>query len=321
MKITIISLDKWGYNNFIAEELIKKGHEVTHIDFFKFKYEYPNFLAKIGNFFLKTLFNYNLKREHLNKKLSTLLESKDKQDAILIIKGDNLSVKTLKKIKKKTDTLIAFLNDSTSRYPRMKKVYPYFDKVYSFDPDDVRNFNLSLITNYIYFDYKTVKNDNIEYDVFNIGTLGKRVNIIPNLAEYFKKNNLNFKLIAYSKEHNPILDNTLIEQTTKMLDLDRVFTFVLKSKVLLDIQRPKQKGLSFRVFEALGLNKKIITTNQDIVNYDFYNPNNIFVIKDINEIKIPITFFNSPYQKVNSEIVKSYHISSWVNTVFNLENK
>ena len=123
MKITIISLDNWGYNQFIADELNKRGISVTHINFFDFKYKYPTFFHKALNFFTKTLFNYNLKREHLNKILLDLIASKEKQDVILIIKGDNLSTSTIKKIKTNTHHLVAFLNDSMSRYPRMKKVH------------------------------------------------------------------------------------------------------------------------------------------------------------------------------------------------------
>jgi hypothetical protein len=48
--------------------------------------------------------------------------------------------------------------------------------------------------------------------------------------------------------------------------------------------------LIFRVFEALGYKKKLITNNQDITSYDFYNENNIFVITNEN-YQIPLDFF------------------------------
>ena len=61
---------------------------------------------------------------------------------------------------------------------------------------------------------------------------------------------------------------------------------ILKSKIIVEIQRNDQIGLSFRIFEALGYRKKLVTTNTDVVNYDFYNPQNILVI-DENNIEIP----------------------------------
>ncbi len=319
MKVTIISLDKWGYNEFIAKELKHRGVQVKHIDFYKLKYSYPTFFHKALNFVTKTLFNYNLKREHLNNVLKNAINKNEEQDAVLIIKGDDLSIKTIKSIKKNTKTLITFLNDSMARYPRMKRVYPYFDKIYSFDPDDVAKHNFNLITNYIYFDYKSIAKTTPDFGVFNISSLDKRTKTMPQFAKYFKAHNIDYKLIAFSSTHHEELEHLNIEQTTKTYTLDDVFNLVKNSTYLLDLQRPKQKGLSFRIFEGLALEKKIITTNKDIVNYDFYNPNNIAVV-DSDEIQIPETFFSTPYQKIDDEIVNKYHISQWVNTVFNLEN-
>ncbi|GAA4278513.1 hypothetical protein [Aquimarina mytili] len=319
MNITIISLDKWGYNKYIAKELQNRGIKARHLDFYKLKYRYPSFLHKLLNFFTKNLFNYNFKRQHLNKVLLRLLSNQEKQDIILIIKGDDLSLSTIKKIRKNTDQLITFFNDSLDRYPRMKKIYPYFDKVYSFDSKDVAEYNFSFITNYIYFDIKTFDNENVEYNIFNIGSLDKRSKVLPQFVAYFKEHNIDYKLIAYDKGDNEELIETYdIEITKKTYPLKTIFSdFVSKSNILLDLQRPKQKGLSFRIFEAIGLQKKIITTNKDIANYDFYNPNNIAIV-DSDNINIPETFFTTPYEEVKPEIVNKYHISSWVNEVFDL---
>lgn len=317
MKITIISLDKWGYNQFIADELEKRNIDVRHIDYDKFKYEYPSVLHKVANFFTKTLFNYNFKREHLNKKLLELISHEEQQDAILIVKGDDLSIQTIKKIKSKTKKLIAFLNDSMSRYPRMKKIHSHFDKVYSFERDDAEMYNFQFITNYIYFDYKSIKPIATDFGVFNISSLDKRSKTMPNFASYFKEHHIDYKLIAFSGTHTEDLEKLHIEQTTKTYNLDAVFKLVLKSEILLDLQRPRQQGLSFRVLEALALNKKLISTNKGLKKYDFYNPNNIAIV-DYNDIHIDPAFFETPYQMLDENIVQKYHISSWVDTVFEL---
>jgi len=317
LNITIISLDKWGYNEFIAKEISKRGISVKHIDFYKLKYQYPTFLHKVLNFFTKTLFNYNFKREHLNNILLQQIKKQEKQDITLIIKGDNLSIATIKKIKQNTNHLVTFLNDSMARYPRMKKVYPYFDKVYSFDPDDVVKNGFNFISNYIYFDIEKNTTSDIEHTVFNISSLDKRSKTMPNFAVYFKQKNIDYKLIAFSKDKNQELENLNIECTTNTYSLEETLELVRKSDILLDLQRPNQKGLSFRVLEGIGLNKKIITTNTDVKNYDFYNQNNI-VIVDSNNIQIPDSFFKTPYKTLDPETVRKYHISSWVNEVFNL---
>lgn len=61
----------------------------------------------------------------------------------------------------------------------------------------------------------------------------------------------------------------------------------------------------------IGMNKKLITTNASIVNYDFYNKKNILIINRENP-QIDISFFSTPYEKINPEIYKKYSLSSWI---------
>ena len=108
MKITVLSLDNWGFNKHIVSCLKEKNIEVTHIDFDKFKYVYPSFLHKIGNFLLKLFLGYNIKTNHLHKEITKQLQEVGPQDKILIIKADYLLPKTIKAIKSFTPEFIAF---------------------------------------------------------------------------------------------------------------------------------------------------------------------------------------------------------------------
>ena len=77
------------------------------------------------------------------------------------------------------------------------------------------------------------------------------------------------------------------------------------SSVLLDIAQPKQEGLSFRIFEAMKLEKKIITTNKALQPMIFMIPNNIFVWK--NEDNIPSEdFFIKPFTPIPPFIAKRF---------------
>jgi hypothetical protein len=86
--------------------------------------------------------------------------------------------------------------------------------------------------------------------------------------------------------------------------------------VLLDIHRSKQDGLSFRVFESLGKEKKIITTNTAVKNYDFYIPNNILII-DINNLILTKEFFQTKYEPLSKTILEKYYIENWVDEFLN----
>ena len=103
---------------------------------------------------------------------------------------------------------------------------------------------------------------------------------------------------------------------TKRMSNDEVIENIKKAKIIVDIHKyGVQDGLTFRVFEALGFRKKIITTNQDIKSYDFYNPNNIYVIEDMNNISLPESFLNTEYEEIPTEIYNKYTLKSWVDTI------
>ena len=107
--------------------------------------------------------------------------------------------------------------------------------------------------------------------------------------------------------------------TRKRINHENLPEFYKRTKVILDLMRENQYGLSFRVFEAMALEKKIITDNEKIKNYDFYNPNNILVLnKDFSNITKE--FFETPYQSLPEGIYKKYTLEKWVERVFNLEN-
>jgi len=320
MKITIISLDNWGYNEYIVAELKTfKQVEVNHINFDKLRYKYPSIIHKIFNFFLKNIFNSSLKRKHLNRIILSKVKSLGYQNKILVIKSEFLSIKTIKELKENTSELIAFYNDNIQRCPRIKKVHPYFDINYSFEKKDALKYNFNYITNYIYHKHLQKKPDlstKIKFELFNISSLGKRNTILEKVALALDKIHANYKIIIVGKKkYTP--KGGIIYQSEK-IDIEGVNDYISKSRTLLDVHRKGQSGLTFRVMDSLAFQKKLITTNQDIINYDFYNPNNILVI-DPNDVEIPKMFFETNYESIPQNIYDKYTIGNWVKTVFQLD--
>ncbi|HAB26352.1 MAG TPA: hypothetical protein DCE27_00175, partial [Xanthomarina gelatinilytica] len=113
--------------------------------------------------------------------------------------------------------------------------------------------------------------------------------------------------------------SSLVTFIQEYIPLTKVKEYLLEADVLLDIQKENQYGLSFRVFESLGYKKKLITTNADIVNYDFYNPNNIAVV-DVHNIQIPDAFFKTPYEEIPKDVLYKYTLAGWIENVFNLKS-
>ena len=69
-----------------------------------------------------------------------------------------------------------------------------------------------------------------------------------------------------------------------------------------------------RDYESIYNEVKLITTNTNIVNFDFYNKNNIFIlgIDDLNKLK---EFVASSYEHLPKELLNKYLIDSQVNEI------
>ncbi len=74
--------------------------------------------------------------------------------------------------------------------------------------------------------------------------------------------------------------------------------------------------MTIRTIEALACGNKIITTNETIKEYDFYNPNNIWII-DRKSPYIDPEFILSPYEKIDERIINSYSIKKFVDCLVN----
>ena len=86
---------------------------------------------------------------------------------------------------------------------------------------------------------------------------------------------------------------------------------VANSKMLIDVHHENlHKGLSFRSFEALGYDKKLITSNTIIREYDFYNEKNIYVIDNINANFEE--FLYQDYKQISIEIKNKYSFTNWI---------
>ena len=85
------------------------------------------------------------------------------------------------------------------------------------------------------------------------------------------------------------------------------------SKCILDAPQAGQSGLTIRSIECLGAKRKLITTNEDIKKYDFYNENNILVFND--NLEINNNFFSSPFIEINEDIYTKYSLRKWLETI------
>ena len=321
MKICVISFDFWGYDAHIVETLKEKGIEANHIKIGAVSYE--NFRERLTNLFSKVFLGKNLKYQKRQKFVIEQLDKLGYQDQILVLNADTFDHSTLEYMKKSTNRFITFLYDNLDRCPVQDKLH-FFDKIYSFDDKDIEKHGFERLTNYNYLPFLSQEKQNLSEDALYITSYDKkRIKQLDVLSQKFEELRLKFDLYVIGKKSwknqlmKPFSKNKIVF-TRKRINHENLPEFYKRTKVILDLMRENQYGLSFRVFEAMALEKKIITDNKKIKNYDFYNPNNILVLnKDFSNITKE--FFETPYQSLPEEIYKKYTLEKWVERVFNLK--
>ncbi|MFP3598996.1 hypothetical protein [Chryseobacterium sp. SIMBA_029] len=324
MKICLISFDFWHYDEHIVKKLNEKGIDACHINIGAFTHK--NSGERLKNTFSKVFLGKNLK---YHKRQDFILESLEKigrQDQILVINPEAIEERIHQKIREYTDRNIAYLYDSVARNP-VKHLLHYFDTVFSFDDEDVKNFGFEKITNYNYLEYLPAAKQNPKLDLFYITSHDKkRLSVLNTLINKLEPLNIKFEVITAGKKSwknqlIQIFDTKNIEILkfrTKNIPHHSLPYYYKNTKVILDLMRCNQTGLSFRIFEAMALEKKIIADNPAIKNYDFYNPENILILnEDFNNIEKD--FFEKPYEKLPDEVYYKYTLDNWVNTIFKLD--
>ena len=153
-------------------------------------------------------------------------------------------------------------------------------------------------------------------DVYTIMADSNKKELLEKIAKKMKQQEIitNLNLVDYDSKEKSAYINILTER----ISVEEMLKNFRESKCILEINKDNSKGYTMRTFDAIGLKKKLITTNKSVVNEDFYRPNNILVIDEEN-IVIPKEFIDSPYEELPKEIYEKYSLEIWVKQLMNIE--
>lgn len=104
--------------------------------------------------------------------------------------------------------------------------------------------------------------------------------------------------------------------TTTPLSYEKYCEEVMRCSVLLDINQEGQQALTMRVLESIYFSKKLITNNKDIIHYDFYHENNIYILPDdLSEIspKMIRSFLDKSFVPYSDKTLSDYDFEHWKN--------
>lgn len=180
---------------------------------------------------------------------------------------------------------------------------------YTFDPIDAKKFGIKFKP-YFYPEEYMIDCDEkvtIKQDVFFVGVDKDRLGIIKDLHRRFEQMNLTDELMVVATPHKKY-SRSDEKWLAKRVPYEKIAENIKQSRAILDIVQSGQSGITLRPMEAMFYNKKLITNNIHIKEYDFYTPRNIFILQErnISELK---EFLDLPIIEIAQEIKNKYRFS------------
>lgn len=317
-RVLFFAVRYFGYEQHIIAELRRRGAEVDYLPDRPFNTPMMTAITRYS----RAAVMYFADRYYRRK----LTEFGEKQyDLVFVINGQTLSKGLLANLRDRLPRarFLFYIWDSMHNKPKAHQILPFFDECVTFDPEAALQYGMRLLPLFFAPGFEAIDIEP-EYDLSFIGTAhSDRFRIIstidrgltPDVSRlwylflqapwvFYAQKTINpaFKQASYADFKYKTLPFTIVQDS------------FFKSRAIIDMEHPNQTGLTMRTFEAIGARKKLITTNSNIKNYDFYNPNNIHVI-DRNNPHIPLEFLKTPYITLPPSTYYQYSLSGWIDNV------
>lgn len=250
-------------------------------------------------------------------------------DTVLVVNGQTLSIKMLRELRSSFPSakFVLYMWDSMENRRGVVDNLPLFDATYSFDPHSARQYGMHLRPLFFSKGFERPPQNNFQYSLSFVGTAHTdryavasqlRRSLPAGLSSYWY-----LYLQAPWVYHAYRLSNSAMRGARREefhfvpLAKTTVQSIFSSSRAILDIEHPRQRGLTMRTFETMGSHKKLITTNAQVRDYDFFNKDNICVVNRAVP-RVTTAFLESPFVEIPPEIYQRYSIEGWVDEVLNL---
>lgn len=319
MRCLLIAPNFYGFDTEIAAEIRDIVGSCVLVD------EKPAYFSSAIQAVVQK-FPVALYRRVFERYVARVVNIKGDFDIVFLIRGEHWTENDLILLRSRFSNarFIMYQWDASHNLPLLKEQLKYFDVAYTFSPCDAEKFGIRFLPLF----YKNRWNVDAampreaQFKAAFVGTdHSDRLEVIErflalngltrsNVFIHLFRTRKSYYYNKYIKRARGVASDSYCFEGRPLQEAEAIAIFE-KSQAILDVNPGSQIGLSARTFEALALNKKLITTNISIENYDFYDRSNIFILDRRSPI-VPPDFFDRPYNAVSNEIKGRYSSSSWV---------
>ncbi len=320
----------YGFDQYFEQNLRFHGFDVINLCFDDRDSYYPNINSRLicayHKVFTKDLdYKKQLKflpyRDTIRQKLAAL--NGRKADYALCIRANIYPKEIIQTIREHSEICVNYQWDGISRFPDILQYLPYFDQCWVFDPEDVHRYpehHFKATTNF-YFDFPITSGHPCNHLYFLGGYESRREERTKLFIEEARRLNISMDFYIYCKDDRArqVFGNDSITYLNRetTLSFEQNMHQAERCRAIVDFAQFDHYGLSFRIFDALRFDKKLITTNQTVLDADFYHPDNIFVWNSNNLDDLP-DFLQRPYHPIPAETKEQYSLKNWLSRLLDV---
>jgi hypothetical protein len=253
-------------------------------------------------------------------------------DIVLVLNGQTLPKKLLIELRAELPKaqFILYMWDSLENRGSIVENLDQFDDCLSFDPRAVERFGMHLRPLFFSPGFEMAPEHAFDHDISFIGTAHTdRYHIVSEVDANLPADKSRFWYLflqarwvyhVYRRTNPAYKGASISDFRFDPLPRSTVQGVFRKSSTILDIEHPMQTGLTMRTFETMGAQKKLVTTNEGVRDYPFYDAQNIHVI-DRKKPSVPAGFLETPYRSIEPSLYQKYSIDGWVEDVLKIAPK
>lgn len=317
MRILFICPKFNGYENLLIEEMWSLDFHVTF-----FPDKPPGFFYRLLSFFPSRIKDLLIKRY-----LHTIIKCAENEDfdCVFVVKGTVLDPSFMVSLKNllPNSKFLMYQWDSSLAHNSYLSISKFFDEVFTFDRLDVLNNNFKYLPLFYSKHYASLKQTQVpDYDLVFVGEYypdSDRLAIVKKIEKVAKREGLKFKFSLRADLF--ALIKFILYQQLSISDIpyisigrmsqESVVNIYSNSFAVLDIEHHQQNGLTMRTMEVLGAGLKLVTTNKNIYQEDFFNKERIMIIDREKPTLVKSFFQRTPLVPINT----SYSIRSWLKLI------
>lgn len=322
MRILLIAPTFFGYRDLVKEELAKLGHDVVCVNDRPSESVAFRSLAKMS---------YTIVDRRISEYAIKLRDFIAGSHFDLVIYMGGMSFcftrQQFQEIRGASDVrFVAYLWDAFKNCQRFSECLGFFDEVYSFEPVDCEQHDLKFRPLFYSDICRTVAPENkvehFDYDACFIGSVHqpskfRSVNAICNQLEAQGYRVFRY---FYMPPKSTALQRKIVEPCYRghsfeftPLSFEEVVDVYARSRCIIDSPQSGQSGLTMRTLETVGVQRKLITTNADVMHYDFAQMGDVLLYRQ--GMSISDEFFAHEYHTLPEDMYNSYSLETFTKTL------